>query len=294
VLLDGLHASAALAPPSGSVLGSWGSDPGVLAAVLALVAAYVYGARRRPPSAPGQLRDRCFAGAIVALLAALASPIDAAARWLLWAHMLQHMLLIAVAAPLLVLSAPLSTIQLAWPTSSRRRFARVEARPATRIAKRVARNPLVVGFVFSFVWWAWHAPPVYDAAVRNSVLHAAEHLTMLGVSVWWWARFLGRHRSPLAQQFALLVATMLSLNALGALLSLAPRAVFTVYSGAYGLTALEDQQLAGVLMWTTCNFMALVLAGLLVRELLVDDEPVRTTYALATAAQRQGALVERK
>ena len=269
------------APPAGTVLGSWGGDPGALAAVLACVALYVYGARRRAPTALTRGRDRCFAVAVVALLAALASPIDAAAHTLLWVHMLQHMLLLAVVAPFFVLAAPLPTMQLALPRRPRRQVGRIEGRPVVRAAKRLSRSALVVGFVFSAVWWAWHAPPIYDAAVRNNLLHALEHLTMLGVALLWWARFLGRHRSPLAQQFVLLTATMLSLNVLGALLTLAPRAVFTAYSGAYGLSALEDQQLAGVLMWVACNFVALVLAAVLIRETLGPDEPVVHDYRLA-------------
>jgi cytochrome c oxidase assembly factor CtaG len=248
--------------------------------VLACIALYVYGARRRLPSAMGRRRDRFFAVAMLALLAALASPIDAAAQSLLWVHMVQHMLLVGVVAPFFVLAAPLPTMQLALPRHPRRQVGRLEGKPVVRATKRFSRSALVVGFVFSAVWWIWHAPPLYDAAVRNNLLHALEHLTMLAVALFWWSRFLGRHRSPLTQQFVLLIATMLSLNVLGALLTLTPRAVFTAYRGAYGLSALEDQQLAGVLMWITCNFIALVLAAVLIRELLGDDEPVLHPGAL--------------
>ena len=261
------------APPGGSLAGSWGGDPGVLAALLVATGLYVYGARRRPAplAARSRGRDVAFAGAIATLVVALASPVDAAAQYLLWPHMLQHMLLVQLAAPLLVVARPVPTMERALPLRARRALARVARRPTARVARRLAFNPLIAFFLLAATWWAWHSPALYDAAVRNGALHALEHLTFLATGVCWWACIVGPHRAPAPQRLALLLATALHLNVLGALITLTPRPVYSAYHGAYGLSALEDQQLAGVLMWVVGGFVALGLLLAFVSSILREE-----------------------
>jgi cytochrome c oxidase assembly factor CtaG len=263
-------------PSAGTLAGSWGGDPGVLALLLVATALYVYGARRRPSSlaARSRGRDLAFAGAIVALAAALVSPLDTASQYLLWAHMAQHMLLALLAAPLLVVSTPVRTMERALPLRARRVLARTARRPAVRAASRVAYHPLVAFFLFAATWWAWHTPALYDAAVRNGALHALEHLTFLATGVLWWGCIVGPHRAPVPQRLALTIATALHMNVLGALVTLAPHAVYGAYRGAYGLSALEDQQLAGVLMWVVGGFVSLgTVLALVVTILREEPEP---------------------
>src|SRR3954467_1752664 len=158
-------------PPAGALAGAWGGDPGALAAVLVAAAAYLVGVRRRPAGARWNTQDAAFAGAMVALIAALASPIDEAARYVLWVHMLQHVLLVQVAAPLLVLAVPAATVE--------------------RFVPRWLARPSIAFVVLAAAWWAWHLPALYDAALRNPLLHATEHGTLLGTAVLWWACVLG-------------------------------------------------------------------------------------------------------
>jgi putative membrane protein len=268
------------APPAGELLGAWGDDAGVLALLLAVTFWYAVGARKWAAARRGH--DLAFAAAMFTLFAALASPIDAVAPYLLWVHMLQHVLLAQVAAPLLVIAAPVATFERALPRRWRRRSARVAARLRTTIVPRLLANPLLAFLAVAAAWWGWHAPALYDAAVRHSVVHAAEHLTLLGTGIWWWNCVLGRHHIPAAQGIALTAATGIHLNVLGALITFAPHPLYAAYSGAYGLSALEDQQLGGVLMWIVGGFVSLGFLVVFVHELLREEEAkAPTASALA-------------
>jgi len=260
-------------PPAGDLAGSWGGDPGVLALVLGAGALYGFGMRRRPARMSSSARDFAFAGLLLILIVALASPVDAFARYLLWVHMAQHVLLVQVAAPLLVLAAPIATMQRALPRSTRRAYASVARRPAAHWVRRAGHNTIVGFFAFAAAWWLWHLPALYDAAVRDPWLHAMEHLTLFGAAVLWWACIIGPRRAPAFKGLALAFLTALHLNVLGALITLAPRGLYGAYSGAYGVSALEDQQLGGMLMWVTGGFLSLVLAAWFVHELLREETP---------------------
>jgi cytochrome c oxidase assembly factor CtaG len=263
------------APPAGELVGAWGGDAGVLALLLGAAGLYCLGLRRRTRRPPSRTRDFAFAGAMLVLVAALTSPIDAAARYLLWVHMAQHLLLVQVAAPLLVVAAPVVTMERALPRSARRAYAGVMRRPSSRMARRMIRNPWFAFFALAATWWGWHLPSLYDAAVRHPVVHAAEHFTLLGAGIVWWACLIGPRRVQPFAGLALAFATALHLNVLGALITLAPRALYGAYSGSYGLTALEDQQLGGVLMWATGGFVSLALVAWLVHELLREEADPR-------------------
>jgi cytochrome c oxidase assembly factor CtaG len=259
------------APPAGDLVGAWGGDAGVLALLLGATALYGIGMRRRTRRAASASRELAFGAAMLVIVAALASPIDAAARYLLWVHMAQHLLLVQFAAPLLVVSAPISTMERALPRSARRRLASVARQPASRATRRVTRNPVFAFFALAVTWWGWHVPALYDAAVRHPAVHAAEHLTLLGAGILWWACLLGPRRVPPFQGLGLTFVSALHLNVLGALITLAPRALYGAYAGAYGLSALEDQQLGGVLMWVMGGFVSLALVARLVHDLLRDE-----------------------
>lgn len=264
------------APPAGQLAGSWGGDPGVLALVLVACAWYVAGARRRPARvrahASTRAHDVAFAAGVLTIVTALASPLDTAAEYVQWAHMAQHVLLSQVAAPLFVLAVPLATFRRVLPLSWRRRVVAFGRAPATRGVTRVVLHPAFAFATFSAAWWAWHIPALYDAALRHAPVHAAEHVSLFATGLLWWACVVGAHRAGTAQRLALTVATGLHLNVLGALLTLSPRLLYTGYHGAYGLGALEDQQLAGVLMWVLGGFVSIALVLAIVHEVLRDSE----------------------
>lgn len=173
-----------------------------------------------------------FALGLAVAGAALVPPFDGAAARSLTAHMVQHVLLLAVAAPLLGAGLP----QL----GRRRRWVRWAVATLTAQAA---------------VMWAWHAPALYEAALRHEPVHALEHLSLLGTATaFWWALDV---RRPAGGAVAFVFTAALPGSALGAAMTLAGSAWYASYP------SLSDQQLAGVVMWAFAG-LAYVVAGAIV------------------------------
>ncbi|MBW3632209.1 MAG: cytochrome c oxidase assembly protein, partial [Chloroflexi bacterium] len=205
-----------------------------------------------------------LAGSIV-LGVALLSPLDAMSAELFSAHMVQHIVLILVAAPLLVMGAPLAPILWAFPGDWRLRFGRLRQMAFIRATGSLLAHPLVVGLVGTGALWLWHTPSLYEAALRTEAFHAAEHVSFLAAAlVFWWVVFpSGRRQGHHGAAFLLIFVTMLQSGALGALITFARSPWYAVHAdtvAAWGLTPLEDQQLAGVIMWVPMGTVYLVAA----------------------------------
>jgi putative membrane protein len=191
-----------------------------------------------------------------------------------------------VVASLLVCGRPVVVLGRAMPLRGRRLFVRIRARPPVRAARDALLHPVAVWVIGAVVLWAWHLPVLYEAALRHDALHAFEHASLLATSALVWAVALGRARRSLAvpAASALLFATALQSGALGAVLALAQRPLYPIHATvapSWGLTPLEDQQLAGGLMWVPPGIVyVVVIAGLLSRWLgsfdPPDGEPVAT------------------
>jgi putative membrane protein len=226
----------------------------VLVPLAAVSALYLRGAGgRRRAGRPRTVRTAAFLSGVLAVALAHAGPVPVAAQVLLWPHMVQHLLLVVVAAPLLAWGTPLATVRLALPPAPRHGLA-LAVRAARRLRRRLGDpHPLVLAtVVHAATLWLWHAPVAYDAAVRNPGLHVLEHATFLLAAVWFWSQvWATARRAPREQALATfcLAGMILQGGVLGAWLSFAGSSSYAVYDGAAGWTALEDQQLAGVLMW---------------------------------------------
>jgi cytochrome c oxidase assembly factor CtaG len=191
-----------------------------------------------------------FSLALLVLLVALASPLEGAATRELPVHMVQHLLLLAVAAPLLAVSEPVTVMLRAVPIRARRHLAY-----AVRRVTRWQTSPrgwlgwMVASFALSTAaLLVWHVPAVYDAAVRHPVVHVLEHASFLATAtVFWWMALGATRRSRRGLGVLAVFAATLPATALGILMTLAR----TPWYGAYGrgAAALRDQQVAGALMW---------------------------------------------
>ena len=271
-------APAALAhtgqPPTPQDLGSaWNLSLAVWAGLA--LSAWVYGRgwnllERHRQQLPAW-QTACFVAGLVLLFVALVSPLDAAASALFSAHMAQHVLLILGVAPLLALSQPLGPLLLGLPRSWAHWLGGCWAGQGwLRRAGRELSQPLTAGAVQAAVLWGWHAPPVYQAALSQQWVHDAEHLTLLGSALlfWWPAlRPATARGGNVAVSFLAIFATGLQSTLLALLIMAAPQPWYSAYtasSGAFGLTPLQDQQLAGALMWAPsaviylCAIVALV------------------------------------
>jgi putative membrane protein len=207
-----------------------------------------------------------FALGWLVLAAALFSPIDALADRSFALHMLQHEMLMLVAAPLLVLARPLEAWTWALAPRLRQRMAIVARARWTKRGWRLVTSASGAWCLHAAAVWIWHVPALFLAAVANPSLHVAQHACFLGSALLFWWSVL-RHRAGVHGAGAMIsvFTTMLHTSALGALLTLAAHPVYlaTGQATALGLTALEDQQLGGLVMWVPGS-LAYLVAGLVV------------------------------
>lgn len=269
---------------------SWPTDAAVVLALIGFAVAYGLGARAgrgRAVLAPiVRRRTRSGVAAVVVLVVALVSPLDAAADATFAAHMAQHLLLSAVAAPLLALAAPAPTIRRALPHRWRPRadaLARTVAGPqwwrsgvSLVGATAAATGTLTV----------WHVPVLYDLALRSAAVHALEHATILGTAAVFWSTVVrAARRSQILLGVGALGVACAHGAALGALLALAPRAWYDHDTTGWGIDPLADQQVAGALMWIPASTVYLAAAGLLLHRALRPPPDRRTHREPASATK---------
>jgi cytochrome c oxidase assembly factor CtaG len=195
-----------------------------------------------------------FIAGWMALAIALESPLHEWSERLFVAHMVQHELLMVVAAPLIALGAPLiamlSAMPRAWRPVAR---AAIVAQRRSRVARWLAA-PGAAFCLHALALWVWHIPLLYDAALADDRLHALQHASffLTGV-IFWWTVLHGRYgRAGYGASILYVFATALQSGALGALLALSERLWYPAYGGdiaGWSLSPLEDQQLAGFVMW---------------------------------------------
>jgi putative membrane protein len=246
------HAGQALAPHD--LWRAWNVDVGLLLGLGLAGWAYLRGRRQ------GDVwRARCFAGALAVIAVALVSPLDALSGVLASAHMVQHVLLLLVAAPLLALATPGTTLLRGLPPALRQATGRWHRR--ARLHLRVARNPAAAWAVHVATIWFWHAAVPYDAALDNHVVHIVEHASYLVTGLWFWQIVLGARGAVSNGLGILLVFTMAMQSVfLSALLTFASGPWYSGYAAttqAWDLTPLADQQLAGVIMWIPAGLVYL-------------------------------------
>jgi putative membrane protein len=201
----------------------------------------------------------CFATALAATAVALCSPLDARAETSLTAHMTQHVILISVAAPLFAVGAPfVGWIEAFDPRGTARSLRRWPRRLGRR-GRRLAIVTALALFVHTVTVAVWHLPSAYSAAVTNPAVHGMEHLTfVVSAAVLWWAALGTGRRSARGAGVVVLFVTTLPLNALGLLMTLARSPWYPHYVHGSVAQALEDQQVAGVVMWGFGGVAALV------------------------------------
>lgn len=239
----------------------WHPEAGTIIGIACAAAWYFVGVRRYlARSTHGHrlvlIRARYYAAALAVLAIALASPLDAAADALFSMHMVQHLLLILVAAPLVAMSAPAAALWWGAPAVVRRPADRLWARsPHIRLSWRAATAPANVLAIHIATLWFWHFPGPYQAALRNEWIHAFEHISFLGTAIlFWWVVLqpVGHRRISRAGAGAFLMIVLLQGGLLGALLVFAGTPWYPAHAAdtaRWGADLLGDQQLAGLLMW---------------------------------------------
>jgi putative membrane protein len=263
----------------------WLSDPAILAPLALFAGIYVWRFRQARREAGGRgagvAQAAAFAGAMVALLAALVSPIDGLGEdYLFSAHMLQHVLLGDI-APLLLLLA----------------LSRVIMRPATRRLTRVERalgpfaSPITAIFLWLGVMYLWHIPALYDAATEHPALHLLEHLSFFaaGVALWWplIQPVPMRRRLTGLQPLGYIGAAKAGLAALGIYLAWSASAIYPYYEQTpriWNLSPVEDQNVGGVIMMVEQSLtLVIVMVALFIATLARSEEEQRRRERLEDA-----------
>jgi len=228
-----------------------------------------------------------FLGAIFAFLLAASAPIDILSGRLFWVHMIQHLLLLVVMAPLLVAAAPVIPLWLGLP-----RWAHRLIKTGVKLKIRLAlyrmigwlRQPAISCALLVIGIWVWHWPPLYDLALTNAAIHDwCEHSTFLAVSVLFWTQVISS--PPLRPRLSYLgrlgcVGIAIAQNViLAALIGFAQVPLYAPYAhlvtGLGGLSALQDQQLGAGIMWTFGDLPFGIAFATLVHQWLVSqsDDP---------------------
>ncbi len=252
---------------------SWGAEPWVLACLMLSLGCYAIGSVRLYARArlgrQALLRQAvCFGVGWLVLAIALASPLDAAGSLSFAAHMVQHELLMIVAAPLLVLGRPLGVWLWAWPSGWRRAGGALTHLKLLHLVWHWLTRPLNAWLLHFAALWLWHAPSLFQTALLHPGWHALQHASFLFPALLFWWTVLGKTPATPARGTALayLFTTMLHTGALGALFALSATVWYPAYgagAGEYGLSALEDQQLGGLIMWVPGGLAYLIAALLL-------------------------------
>jgi putative membrane protein len=260
------HGVSAPQPSLPGVLLAWSFAPLPLAGVIALLAAYVAAVvrvdRAHPRTPVPRLRVVAWVAGLGMLCIALFSPVDTYATSLFSVHMAQHLLLAMVAAPLLVLGAPITLLlRIATP-----RARRAVILPVLQSAPvRVLSFPVVSWLIFAAVMWATHFSAVFDAALENPLVHDAEHLLFLGAGLLFWWPVVGadpsRWRLSHGARIGYLALGMPQNTFLGLAIYSAQVVLYPHYQTLvrpWGPDPLTDQQLAGGLMWVGGDFLFII------------------------------------
>jgi cytochrome c oxidase assembly factor CtaG len=189
---------------------------------------------------------------------ALLSPVDRLADDLFFVHMVQHLLLIKVAAPAVLLADPLPVVLWGLPAAARVRAGRLLARRALlRAAWQALTWTPVAWLAYTLTLWLWHLPAAYEAALTHRLLHDAEHLTFFaaGLLFWWPVLAPAPHLRPRVHDGARIVYLVLATfqeAGLGLVLTVVPWVLYPSYALAprvLALSAQQDQTWGGIVMW---------------------------------------------
>lgn len=279
------------------VLLQWNFDPTVVAGVILAAVLYARGWRRLAVvrgarSAPnGKWQAVAFYAGLAIVVVALESPIDGLSAYLFTFHMMQHLLLIMVAAPLLLLGDPGVTTMRGMPLVARRQvlgaLARLSWIHRVGAALSFLIRPQSVFLIFVFDLYVWHWNGLFNLTLQNDTVHLLEHLCFLVTALLFWGQVIDQRavhgQLSYLHRAIYLVFTAAAGNVLAMYFVFAPKALYAHYAQPvarlYGMTPISDQQIAGALMWVPVLFLFGGAAIICLYKALAEDEQQTTTLA---------------
>jgi putative membrane protein len=259
------HGAAAPDPAFPGVLLDWHLDPLALGLIVASAAVWIWAVRRvgrlHPANPHPAYRSWFFGAGLVAIALALLSPIEAYEGQLFSVHMVQHMLLELVAAPLLLAAAPITLALRAASAPVRRALLAILHSPVVKLLS----FPVIAWVLFAAVNWGWHFSTLYDDALEQPILHYVQHATFLGAALLFWWPAIGADPSPWRLPYPVrllyLFLAMPQNSFLGVALLQSSAVLYPHYITnlrTWGPSPLEDQQLGGMIMWVFGDMAFLV------------------------------------
>lgn len=275
-LIAGLVGAAPALAHAHDVETGGGIEPWVVACLALSAILYVAGLRnlwRRAGLARGVgwAQAGMYAAGWLTLVAALSGPIEHWSGASFAAHMLQHELMMVVAAPALAASAPLGVFAWALPVSWRRSLRALTNTAWLRASWRVLTSPLWATTLSIAVLWLWHVPRLFDLATSDRGWHAAQHASFFvsALAFWWAMRATRSGIGTVGPTVLGLFVAMIVTGALGGLLAFADTAWYAAYAATsppFGWTRVEDQQMGGLIMWIPGGTIYMAMALLRVRD----------------------------
>ena len=267
----------------GSDASAAGWDMLVWALLAASLVAYFWGATTlwRKAGAGVGIRGwsvASFAAGWLAIVVSLSPWMDEVADQSFAVHMIQHEVLMIIAAPLLVLARPLET----WAWAARGRvlatYSRLARQPVLKRVWHHATTPVGAWTLHAMALWLWHIPVAFRAALASPGVHVLQHSSFfVSALIYWWSAFGGRRREVSGASIVSLFTTMLHTSALGALLTFASTPwYYDPDEMRFGLSALQDQQLGGLIMWVPGGMTYVIAALVIVVRLLSHEAPRHT------------------
>lgn len=272
----------------------------VFAALIVAALVYVRGwirIRRLDREAFDALRGASFLLGVFLIWISMASPLDGLEHKLLTVHMVQHLLLMTLAPPLIWLGAPIKRLAQGLPRRSARVIRSWFGSAAVQRLRRAIAQPAICWLAAAGTLVGWHVPVVFMLGMRSEAWHGIEQASFFGAGLlFWWPvvqeKSMTSNRSEWSMLLYLFLAT-LPCDILSGFLVFCDRVVYPVYfsvSQPFGLSVLEDQQCAGALMWTCVTVVYLVVGTVFTVLLLSPDRSrqyqlVKSDSQLGTAAQ---------
>lgn len=254
-----------IAVPS-DVWSHWNFDPLILFILLLTLFLFLRGAATYRVAA---WRIACFTAGMSGFFVTLISPLESLSAALFSGHMIQHLLLVLVAAPCIVFSRPLAPLLRGLPTGWRKPVGSFVYKPFVQTLWSWLSCPIPVLVFHIGVLWVWHIPSLYTAAFYDDLIHSLLHGSFIfTAALFWWMIF---HGGNYDVRVLYVFVTMMTTGLLGALMTFARSPWYTIhqeYVREWGLTLLQDQQLAGLLMWIPPGLVYVVTAGLLLNKWL--------------------------
>ena len=262
-------------------LGNWSWDPSLFYVVPA-AALYALGCRPKA-GRPSALQALAFYAGLLTIVLAVDSPIDAYSDELLWVHMAQHILLLTVAPPLILLGRPWPTMWRALPLGMRVNLAREVTHAPLAAPLRTLARPLAAWVLFNVTIVVWHIPAAYDLTESNGVVHACEHAMFFFFGLLFWARVIDvgplRPHVEWVARLAYIVGAMIVSWTLAIVFVVAPTPIYAHYadlaSRPGGISALTDQQLAGGMMWVAGSLAYTIALFVTLYRWLAPEPPPR-------------------